>query len=523
MSRLRKIAIAAMLALVAGSGTAVNAQQPAAVTTITVGLQDVAQGLSPLAPGNVRNATSIIRSLYSSLVNVDPSDTIVGDLATSWEIVDPTHWKFTLRPDVKFSDGSPLDAHTVVWNFTTYLVPGGPYAPTAGAGNLKVVASAEALDDHTVVLTLTRPEGNLISLLTTFYIRSPAFIEGGHDDTREALGSGPYQLVSFDSQTQTVTKANPLFYGKKPEIENVIWKYYPDDASRLAAVQSGDADVVIYLNPQNVQALKNSSEYNVGGIPTNRNAALAISTTSTTNPALHDLNVRQALNYGIDKSQLTDGVFFGAAEQLHGSLFSTSTYGIENPSLNPYAFDPAKAAELLAASGYTVDKPAEVTLQYIPGRYVAVDLVAQNVADQYNKIPGLKVTIQTITLQKEIAGLKDFSLGVEIGSWSFSNGGWRSELGLWANTFSQNRWIGPRNDEYTALLVKLAGVTDPQQAQDIFNEATRLANEEAVIVPLYSQPLTYAVRKTIDIPLSRSEWLLPQLAKAGTGQITFTP
>src|SRR5690606_30478805 len=182
-------------------------------TTLVVGM-DVDAGT--LDPRLMRDTTASRTNdlIYSGLVHITPNLEAVPDLAESWESPDPQTVIFKLRPDLKFSDGTPLTADDVVYTYESVINPdfNAPdralYTP---------IQKIEAVDPLTVKFSLSAPYAPLLSYLDKGIV-SKAAVEGGKDPASDPIGAGPMTLVNWNRGSELVLKASPTYWGGAPEV-----------------------------------------------------------------------------------------------------------------------------------------------------------------------------------------------------------------------------------------------------------------------------------------------------------------
>ncbi|MFF3102630.1 ABC transporter substrate-binding protein [Viridibacillus arvi] len=257
----------------------------------------------------------------STLLKRDDKLKIVNDLATSYKVSeDGKVWTVKMREDVKFSDGEPLTAADVVFTFETAINNG-------SVVDLNGMSKVEAVDDYTVKFTLKEPQSTFVnSLVATGIVPKHAY---GKDYAENPIGSGPFQLVQWDKGQQVIVKANPEYYDKKSNFKQITFLFLNEDAA-FAAAQAGTVDLAYIpaafskqkvkgMRLETIQTVDNrgivfpfvkSGDVNEAGLP--------IGNDVTADPA-----IRHAINIGVDRQALVDGVLEG-----HGTPAYTSVDGL---------------------------------------------------------------------------------------------------------------------------------------------------------------------------------------------------
>lgn len=336
-----------------------------------------------LDPARAFSTTAFIvhKATYQTLVTFPAGSTATIEplLAESWEANDDgTVYTFTLRDDAAFANGDPVTAADVVFSFNRLKHIGGNPSFLANT-----IASVEAPDERTVVLTLTQPDPTILARLvnTTFSITNDAQVieAGGTDaadaaetDTAEAwlnsnsAGSGPYVLEKWDPQVETVLARNPNYYGEAPYFDRIIIANLPEAATQLSALQSGNIDLATDLTPDQLPSLEGNEAISVYRGSTANLHFLTFNTDPEISGPLADPLVQLAIRYALD---------YEGYKAIWG--------GVTPPSIIPIGFlgaygedrafvrDLDRARELLAEAGYP--DGFETTLSYPAWTFAGVN------------------------------------------------------------------------------------------------------------------------------------------------------
>ncbi|MCA1985742.1 MAG: ABC transporter substrate-binding protein [Desulfovibrio sp.] len=284
----------------------------------------------------------------STLLTRDADLNIVPDLATAWTLSeDKRTWTVTIRPDVTFSDGTPLTAKDVAFTFNTA-------AKAGGAVDLTALQEAKALDDHTVALVLKQPDITFIQHLITLGIVPEKHYGPGYG--RNPIGSGPYKLVRWDEGQQMIVERNDRYYGHKPEIKTLVFLFSEEDA-RLAAARAGQVDVLSVPSSMARQEIPGMKLHVVKSVD---NRGLMFPTVpdegkktpagvAIGNDVTADVAIRKAVNYAIDRALLVEGVLDGFGRPAFGVVDDLPW---DNPEARFKDADPAKAKAILDEAGW---------------------------------------------------------------------------------------------------------------------------------------------------------------------------
>ncbi|MGH7764842.1 MAG: ABC transporter substrate-binding protein [Candidatus Dormibacteraceae bacterium] len=351
----------------------------------------VAIGIDPDTMDPMRQTTTTVQNIVSmvveTLVKVDTDGSVKPLLATSWTpSSDGLSWTFTLKPGVKFSDGEPFNAAAVKANFDRVLDPTNT-CPLCGS--FRSVSAVEAVDDTHVKLNLKQPVAPLVGLLTevTFGIVSPKTIAPHTDsykDQETPVGTGPYSLTERVKGDHVTLTRNDGYWGQKPAYKTQVFRIVPEAASREALVRSGQADVILLPPVSDLPSMQKDSSLRVILAPGDRTIFLAFNTQDKNDPLIQKPEVRQALNYAVNKDQIIKSVLFGAASPMDAPMAS-SLFGY--CQVGSYAYDPAKAKQMLQAAGAT-----NLSIKFVSptGRYIQDFQAAQAIANDLTAV-GVKV------------------------------------------------------------------------------------------------------------------------------------
>jgi peptide/nickel transport system substrate-binding protein len=352
----------------------------------------VAQGVDPttMDPQNQRETTTVnvLRHLYDPLLDRDGADPKKFNpvLATSWKQVDATTWEFTLRDGVTFSGGERFDAETAAYNVrrVSGLLKG--QEPPLLSYQFESIKGAEAVDATTLRITTKYPDPLFLGRMSALMMVPDG---AGKDLASTPNGTGPYELVRWNRNNEVVMKAKPSYALGAAKVKDVVFKTMPDASARLAAIQTGDVDVITNVPPDNIADVESGGGATVQSVPSARVASIWLNTLD--NEALKKKQVRQALNHAVDKQAIVENVMSGYATPV--ATFAPDYFVGHTDDLEPYAFDQDRAKTLLAEAGYP--NGFSMTLMVPRGRYLLAEEVVQAVVDQLGDV-GVDAKIQAV-------------------------------------------------------------------------------------------------------------------------------
>ncbi len=317
-------------------------------------------------------------NIYETLMARTPDGQLVPGLAAQAPTkVDDTTWEFKLRPNITFTNGEPFNADSVVTSVTRIIDPALKSEQMAYFGTIK---GAEKVDDLTVHIITSGPDPILPSRM--YWMKMvPAKYSSDPDFASKPVGTGPYMLQSFDRGQDIVLVANPDYWGGKPDIDKVTYRFVGEPGTRLSGLVAGEFDVITNLLPEFVKSVPKSAAV--------QELETSVIILSTENEVTKDPRVRKALNLAIDRKALADSLFGGYALPARGQLVNPKAFGF-NESLPVYPYDPDQAKALIkeaGAEGKTINLVGE------SGRWLK-DRELIEAVGQYWTEAGLKVNYQ---------------------------------------------------------------------------------------------------------------------------------
>jgi glutathione transport system substrate-binding protein len=388
-----------------GGGAAPGAATPAAPaagvtlvygTAVPVTNLDTATTNGLLAYPAASEAAFLI---YDGLVRFDSQLKVQPDLATSWSVApDGKTWTFHLRQGVKFTDGTPFDAQAAVSDLQRMI---DPKTNNTNRPIWDIFASAKVVDPSTIELVTKQPSGQVLNDLahaSALMVSPTAVQKYGSDYGTHPVGTGPYMVKSFQPGSELDLVANPDYWGGKPKLAGIDFKAIPDAATRIAALQSGQVDVIDTVPPENVAQLQSDPNVKVISVPGLQTFGVVM---NELHAPLNDPLVRQAFNYAVDKTAIVKTLFQGQATVMDAPLAPATT---GHAAQTPYPYDPAKAKSLLQQAGYTPGsggvltkggKPLSLTLSYPTTQYPAGANVAQAIQSELQQI-GVQIKLNPI-------------------------------------------------------------------------------------------------------------------------------
>lgn len=433
------------------------------VGTLTVGLSADVNSLEP--PFAVENNAGVTSwSMYDSLTFHALDGSVQPALAESWEIgEDNLTYIFHLRQGVTFHNGEEFTADDVIFSWETYSKPEVTYA-----SSWTVAASITKLDDYTIEVKTAAPDPFFLNSVAINWSIIPKdyYEEVGPEGFAEApVGTGAFMFEEWVRGDHITVVANPNYWRKGyPKVERVIFKPIPESAVRLAAVQTGEADIVARLSADEAQRLMGEPGVLIVKTPLDRVQYIGFNNmTSAEDSPIRNPLVRQAINHAIDRDAIVSAIFKGAAEPLSG-MFSTNNPGYSDTQV--FDYNPDKAKELLAEAGYA--NGFTVELGCPDGAYLNNNETCEAVVG-YLKEVGITVNLTF----REANNHWDLEVKKELGemfmdSWGSSNGEAIQRLtGTLDEGEAYANWFDP---ELVKMLDQVSTTMDPAERAQVYEK-----------------------------------------------------
>ena len=503
--RLSMLAAAALLAL---SATA------QAVTLKVANVGD-AVSMDPHAL-NETLQLSFTASFYESLVGRGKDMGIVPLLAKSWRRTTPNVWRFSLRPNVKFHDGTPFTADDVVFSFKRAAGDGSDLKAA-----VSTVKDVRKIDDLTVELETTAPNPILPEALTTVAILSKKWCEDNKAekpvDKRKGIenqasfkanGTGPFRLRERQPGTRTVLVRNGSYWDKiESNVDEVIFTPIGNDATRVAALLSGEIDLMEPVPIQDVEKLKGAN-FDVLQGPELRTIFLGMdqkrdellfSSVKGKNP-FKDKRVRQAFYQAIDIEAIRSRVMRGAS--LPTALMVGPGVRGFAPDMNKrLPYDTEGAKKLLAEAGYP--QGFEVAMNCPNDRYVSDGPICQAVAAGLARI-GVKINLQIESKATYFPKILRRDTSFYLLGWTPSTTDSHDALYNLMSTptpagqgqFNLGSYSNPKLDE---LAMKIQSELDENKRNELIREAFKVHADDVGHIPLHQQALAWGMSKKVKV------------------------
>lgn len=294
--------------------------------------------------GKETPAVAVTRNIFNTLVVIGQDSKPAPSLAKSWEQIDEITWKFTLRDDVKFHDGSNMTAADV--KFSLERAIGSPYVSYI----VDFIDTVTADSDYEVTVVTKKPYAPILANLAVPFsaIVPKAVVEADEEGFKlNPIGTGPYKLAEWKQGEYVKMEANKDYFDGAPKSANLMMKVVPEAAQRTIALETGEADIAYDIAPNDLSKIRDNADLSMLEAPSLSVFYLGMNMNKET---FGNEKVRQAVRYAIDSQTLVDSILYGSGEVAH-SLIPAQAFGFSQKS-KVYELNIEKAKELMKEAGY---------------------------------------------------------------------------------------------------------------------------------------------------------------------------
>lgn len=476
------------------ASTTVSSQTGAAPATgggtlIIARLSD-ANNLDPHFSTQINSMAVVQHKLYEGLVMLDQSSEYKPLLASEWKQLDDLTWEFVLRDGVTFHDGTPFDGEAVKKTIARILDKN---APTPKANMFGMIKEVKVVDSHKVQIILHYPFAGLLSVLASAEggIISPKAMEQyGKDLNKHPVGTGPFVFESWTPGQEIVLVKNEKYWGTKPKIDKVVFKTVPEDTTRVAMVETGEAHIAEQLPVTEIERVKNSSSMTLG-----RYESFAVDHIgmNVTMKPFDDVRVRQAIAHAIDKEAIIKGVYNNVGKVAISTL-GPKVIGY-SPNLKTPEYDLNKAKQLLAEAGYANGYKATVYLNDNKARINVAEVLQ-------SQLKGIGIDLQIQVMEfgayLDLAGKGEAQMFIS--GWGNATGDADyNQYNLFHSTShgvpgNHSFYSNPKVDE---LIEAGRKEKDPQKRKEIYEQAQQIEMDEVPLLPYRSSENLAAIAKNV--------------------------
>jgi peptide/nickel transport system substrate-binding protein len=448
--------------------------------------------------------------LYDRLVAMDRLSRLTPGLAESWKLIDPTTWEFKLR-STNFQDGSPFTAEDVA--FTIARVPNVANSPGSFAIYTAAISGVEVIDAHTIRLHTKDVYPLLPVDLSQIFIIShnvgPNPATEDFNSGRDAIGTGPYRLLSYKPGDRIEFVRNETYWGPKPDWVHLTYRMIPNDAARTAALLSGDVALIDAVPTADLATLRANPKFKLWEAVSQRLIYLMLDQSRDTAPVdiqgpdgekldrnpLKDRRVRLALSLAINRPAIVERVMENAAIPS-GQFLPPGSYSYA-PDVTPPPFDPARSKALLAEAGYP--KGFRIVLHGSNDRYLNDAKIVQAIGQMWSRI-GVQTQVDATPWSSFVGHANKQEFAAFLLGWGSSTGESSNGLRSLIATYDAKRGRGAvnrarySNPALDALLDQALATVDDTAREKLLMQGVKMAMDDVAIIPLHQQKSIWATR-----------------------------
>lgn len=481
----KSLLFATGFSVVAGLSAAVAQQEQA---TLTVGLNATLESLDVHTAIGPNVVGSRVFGIFSdTLVHIGMDGELEPMLATSWTN-DGTDWVFELRDDVVFHDGTDMTADDVVYSFGRLLDP--ENASNYASQTRRQISAVEATGDYEVTFTTPAPDPLLPLRLTSYWASITSEGTADLDQlTRQnnPIGAGPYRVVEFRTNDRIVYEAHDEYWGGRPAADRIVIRFIPEDATRVAALQAGDVDLITQVPVDQVDQLERSS-----GVEVLSSTVQSYMTVhfNTVNGPTSDPLVRKAMHLAIDRELIADALWDGMSRAMT-DLLLPGDFGCDD-SRPVYAYDPEGARAALAESDYNGEP---IRFEFTTGYYPNGDLITTALAQMWQDV-GLNIVLDgtegSAFLDRYLAGQTETGLqgrGADGDAQIFFESWYEGTI--WRPAY----YVPPA--EFDETVARTATSLDQEERYADFRRLIEIFEEDLPFTPVYQNVDISAIRSGV--------------------------
>jgi peptide/nickel transport system substrate-binding protein len=473
----------------AAGGSSTSSGAPTKGGTLKLAMQTPATAINPLIVDDAGGLNMLAQTGEFLVFDNNQTLSLQPMLATKWTpSKGGTVWTFTLRPNVKFHDGSPMTADDVVYSFQELANPKNASNALSTFANVLKPDGVVKVDDTTVAFHLEAANGNFPYLVSSDNYNA-IIVPKGTDYAKwqkTFMGTGPFKLQSYTTNTGANFAANPDYWGGAPNLASTAFSFYGSQQPQILALQGGQVDVIVQFVVQGAQSLLNSSSYNIIKLKSSGHRELSMRNDKS---PFTDKRVRQAVALSLDRPGMVQALLAGDGNLGNDSPFAPK-FPSTDTSVPQRTQDLAKAKQLLAAAGHPNGFSTELaTEQYqeIPQLATVIAAAAKKIGVNIN----LKVETQANYYGKATFGNSDW-LDATMSLVDYGDRGVPNVF-LDAPLLSNGTWNAAhfKNPTYDNLVKQYTAAVDLQTQKQIAGKIENLLLDETpLIIPYFLEGLT---------------------------------
>src|SRR6266849_2483753 len=455
--------------------SAIAADAPKKGGTLRVGFYIEAATMDPHFSGS-KIDRQVYHNIYEPLVTLDVKLGIKPGLAESWQQPDPKTLILRLRRGVKFHDGTDFNAEAARFNFNRMKTE----PKSVRKGEVDSIDSVDVVDAYTIKLNLKRPDAALLATLTdrAGMMLSPKVVqERGSELERNArgAGTGPFEFVEWVKDAHLLIKRNESYWNKQggPYLDRVRYRPIPDDTVKLQSLQTGEIDVMDYVQPRDVAAVRADRNVVVVDVPSLADFAYQL---NHTRPPFATKALRQAVAYALDLDQIVKGVWLNVGVPANGPIPPTSW--AYDKTIPPIRRDLGRAKAKLAEGGQAAGFTFTMTTNNIPINVQEAEVIQAQLREA-----GITMKIKLVDSATLISDGNNKNFEMISYQWSGRPDPDGNTYQFYKTTQGTSlNWSGISNPQIDALLDRSREASSQAERKKLFSDLTKILQEELPMV-----------------------------------------
>lgn len=483
VSRRRFVGAASAMTILSIAGAPVEVARASAKGTLRFGLSSFPPSLNPFEYSGTA-ALTVKLVLYHSLLSYGADGLVRPELASAYKQVDSTTYEFNLREDAVFHDGSPVEAEDVKFSYESI---GARNSTAYLRQEFQIIDKIDVAGLKALRLTLKQPNAVFSQVLASGY----APIVSRKSAASNFIGAGPYTLQGIDRGSAVTVKAFPSYYRKDlPKVEVIRFVAMPDESLRMAALESGDIDIIEYVSTQNMGRLEQGASTHAASV----DGPFMYLLFNTKEGPFTDVRLRRAVSYAIDRAAISSFGFSGMGKPIDGLPVPVDP--AYDPSLvkERLAYDPVKARALLKEAGV-----ANLTIQLLSTSQYAQHNDTAIVVQQNLAAVGINANMRLPDWASRVSLGNEgkYHLAVQGTSGAYNDPDAVTAYIGGGQPASYTRPFGYENAELDRFLDEGRREMDTAKRAAIYAKVERLAIADVPIIPLIWRPQVWGVRNAV--------------------------
>ena len=439
-------------------------------------------------------------NVYEPLIILGSDYSLQPGLAEKWELIQPNTWRFHIRKNVKFHNGHLLTADDVLWTWGVRQMEGKTLSTVV---NTLGPDSVKQIDEYTIDITPKTPNLRLPEQI--LHPEGAILQRGQQQDTTPPNGTGPFKVVEYVKADHVTVERNEEYWGTKPKVKKITFRFLPDTQTRIQALRAGEVDLIMDVPPDATRSLE-SANYKVVRSKPGRNQLIYLYRNGA---APHDITkdvvVRQALSLAVDRKAYVTTSFDDNGEPGR-AMAPLAVLGKAADIVPVPVYDPAKAKQLLDSAGWTVGADG---IRAKAGRRLSLELIAtpdtsstslELLQSQYKAV-GVDIVIKKAAdtaTRNQYYNQNQFDLDLEPPNQNDGNPAFLPVLRMYSKNSGTERFApGGAFDDWA---VKSLAATTVEAAQEASAQMMKILQaEDFTVIPLAGLYRVYAMRKGVDL------------------------